>query len=120
MAIEDFFDHKCDIYHLTGSAQKRGYGLPDSRVYQYPEQPDISGQPCHFSVKSGNVAIIRQEPQKELDASHKLTLPNGTDIRVSDRIVDCDTGYEYEAEVPRNIRGHHIAVMVRRVHPKAI
>lgn len=120
MAIEDFFDHECDIYHLTGSAQKRKYGLPDNTVYSYPKQPDISGQPCHFSVKSGNVSIIQQEPEKEMEAILKLTLPTGTDVRAGDRIVDCGTGYEYEAEVPRNIRDHHIAVKVRRVCPKAL
>ncbi len=120
MAIEDFFDHKCDIYHLTGTAQKRGYGLPDSQVYQYPEHPDISGHPCHFGVKGGNTTIVQLEPQRNMDARRKLTLPIGTDVRVNDKIVDCGTGYEYEAEVPGNIRGHHIAVMVNRVHPKAI
>ena len=50
----------------------------------------------------------------------KLTLPTGTDIKVNDKVIDCDTGYEYEAEVPRNIRGHHITVQIHRVHPKAI
>lgn len=120
MAIEDFFDHKCDIYHLIGTVQKRGYGLPDNQEYKYSTQPDIKEQPCHFSVKSGNVTIIQKEPQRDLEGRQKLTLPIGTDIRINDRIVDCATGCEYEAEVPRNIRGHHISVMVHRVHPKAI
>ncbi len=120
MAIEDFFDHKCDIYHLSGTVQKRKYGLPDTQEYKYSTQPDIKNQPCHFSVKSGNVATVQKEPQRDLEASQKLTLPIGTDIRINDRIVDCATGCEYEAEVPRNIRGHHILVMVHRVHPKAI
>ncbi len=120
MAIEDFFDHKCDIYHLSGTVQKRKYGLPDTQEYKYSTQPDIKNQPCHFSVKSGNVATVQKEPQRDLEASQKLTLPIGTDIRINDRIVDCATGCEYEAEVPRNIRGHHISVMIHRVHPKAI
>ena len=120
MAIEDFFDHKCDIYHLSGTVQKRKYGLPDTQEYKYSTQPDIKNQPCHFSVKSGNVATVQKEPQRDLEASQKLTLPIGTDIRINDRIVDCATGCEYEAEVPRNIRGHHISAMIHRVHPKAI
>ena len=120
MAIEDFFDHKCDIYHLSGTVKKRKYGLPDTQEYKYSTQPDIKNQPCHFSVKSGNVATVQKEPQRDLEASQKLTLPIGTDIRINDRIVDCATGCEYEAEVPRNIRGHHISVMIHRVHPKAI
>lgn len=120
MAVEDFFDHVCNIYHMAGTARKRGYGLPDSKDFQYPEFPDISGQPCHFSVKSGAIAIVQQEPQKDMNASLKLTLPIGTDIRINDKVVDCSTGYAYEAEIPRNIRGHHMAVMVHRVYPKTI
>ena len=37
--------------------------------------PDIREQPCHFSVKSGTVSTVQREPQKELDARLKLTLP---------------------------------------------
>lgn len=120
MAIEDFFDHKCNIFHMTGTAKKRGYGLPDSRDFQYPEHPDITGQPCHFSVKNGTLVVVQQEPKKDMNARLKLTLPADTDIRVNDRVVDCDTGYAYEAEIPRNIHDHHMVVMVNRVHPKAI
>ena len=72
MAIEDFFDHKCDIYHLSGTVQKRKYGLPDTQEYKYSTQPDIKNQPCHFSVKSGNVATVQKEPQRDLEAP----LPN--------------------------------------------
>lgn len=120
MAIEDFFDHRCNIFHMAGMSKKRGYGLPDAVDFQYPKSPDISELPCHFCVKSGTLAVVQQEPQKDMNARLKLALPIGTDIRVNDRIVDCSTGYAYEAEVPRNIRGHHIAVWVNRIHPKAI
>lgn len=120
MAIEDFFDHICNIFHMKCISQKREYGLPDNKVFQYPEVPDIKQQSCHFSVKSGTASTIQREPQKELESNLKLTLPIGTDVRVNDKIVDCNTGYEYEAEVPRNIRGHHIAVWIHRVHPKSV
>lgn len=120
MAIEDLFDHKCNIFHLQSESGKRGYGLPDSRNFRYSDVPDISDQPCHFSVRNGTLVVVQGEPQKDLNASLKLSLPIGTDIRINDKIVDCDTGFEYEAEVPRSIRGHHIVVQVHRASPKAI
>ena len=120
MAIEDFFNHTCNIFHMKDISQKREYGLPDNKVFQYFNVPDIREQPCHFSVKSGTVSTVQREPQKELDARLKLTLPIDTDIRVNDKVVDCESGYEYEAEVPRNIRDHHIVVWIHRVHPKSV
>ena len=120
--IEDFFDHTCDIYHAVKVTESRGYGLPDKEDenLHYPESPDISNQVCHFSVKTGTITIIQQEPQKDLDARLKLTLPTGTDVRVNDKIVSCDSGFEYEAEVPRNIRDHHMVVWIKRVYPRAL
>ena len=120
MAIEDFYDHQCDIFHLTVESQKRKYGLPDGKVYKYPDKPDISGHACHFSVKSGTFNLSQAEPQNELSASLKLTLPVGTDVRINDKIVDCGTGYEYVAEAPRNIRGHHLIVWIHRSYPKGV
>jgi hypothetical protein len=120
MAIEDFFDHICDIYHMKNEAVKRGYGLPDKSNFTYPDSPDISGLPCHFSISSGSVATTQREPQKELEAGLKLTLPAGTDIRINDRVFDRTQGITYEAEIPRDIRGHHVTVWVKRVYPKAL
>ena len=120
MAIEDFFDHRCDIFHLIVDGKARKYGLPDSKEYKYPDKADISGQECHFGVKSGKFRMSQSEPQNELNASLKLTLPVNVDIRVNDKIVDCGTGYEYIAEAPRNIRGHHLVVWVHRTYPKGV
>ena len=50
-----------------------------------------------------------------MDAKIKLTLPAGTDVRLNDKIIDCNTGFEYTAEQPRNIRGHHIFVYVKMI-----
>lgn len=120
--IEDFLDHTCDIYHAVHETVSRGYGLPDSvgEKLIYPETPDIADQPCHFSVKTGTVMVIQQEPQRDLDASLKLTLPAGTDIQVNDKVVSNVTGYAYIAGVPRNIRDHHITVWLNREAPKAL
>ena len=44
----------------------------------------------------------------------RLTLPAGTDIRLNDKIVSSETGLEYTAGQPRNIRGHHMTVKIYR------
>lgn len=115
--IEDFFDHKCNIYHVQGEKESPGFGLPGSPTFSYNDAPDISGQMCHFGVKSGNLSTAQQQPQNDLSARLKLNLPTGTDIRLNDKVVDCSTGLAYTAEVPRNIRGHHIIVYIKREGP---
>lgn len=112
--IEDFFDHKCDIYHLRETETTEDYGLPGKPAFSYPEQPDEAGVACHFGIKNQRVIVVQQEPQQDLDARIKLTLPAGTDVRLNDRIISKETGYEYRAEVPRDIRGNHIFVYVNR------
>lgn len=116
MAIADFFDHRCDIYHVQAQSDSPGFGLPDSGAkYGYGNIPDISNLKCHFGVKSASITIIQTAPQNDMNARIKLTVPAGTDIRVNDKIIDLDTGYEYTAEIPRNIRGHHIFAYIKRV-----
>lgn len=116
MALEDFFDHTCDIYHIQAVSDSPGYGLPDSGAkYVYGTTPDVSAQKCHFGVKSAGITIIQKEPYNDMSARIKLTLPKDADIRINDKIIDCDTGYEYTAEAPRNIRGHHIFAYIKRV-----
>lgn len=118
MAIEDFFDHKCDIYHLKKSTNSPGYGLPESASFSYPDTPDEPKVNCHFSVMFGtNItrnAVHQEQPINKYDIGIKLTLPMGTDVRINDKIVDCDSGFEYTAEQPRNIRNHHTFVYVKR------
>lgn len=113
--IEDFFDHKCSIFHLKKGQASPGYGLPSSNTFEYADTPDIKELECHFGVKSANVTIIQQEPHNNMEARIKLTLPAGTDIRLNDKIVDCDTSFEYTAEQPVNIRNHHIYVYIKRI-----
>ncbi|MCD7891602.1 MAG: YqbH/XkdH family protein [Ruminococcus sp.] len=114
MALEDFFDHLCDIYHNVKDEVSPGYGLAASPSFSYPTEPDIEALSCHFGVKSQSVTVTQTAPANLLDAKIKLTLPAGTDVRINDKIVDCDTKYEYTAEQPRNIRGHHIFVYIKR------
>ena len=49
-----------------------------------------------------------------MDSDIKLTLPAGTDVRLNDKIVSSETGLEYTAGQPRNIRGHHMTVKIYR------
>ena len=58
--IENFFDHKCDIYHITEKTATQGYGLPSSIGFDYPETPDITALPCHFGVKNASVYTAEQ------------------------------------------------------------
>lgn len=115
MSIENFFDHQCDIYHLIEDCQGMGYGLPSSPAFSYPETPDEASVPCHFAVKSFSCTIQQTQPANEYDAKIKLTLPIDTDIRRNDKIVELSTGLEYTAEQPRNVRGHHKFVFVKRL-----
>jgi len=113
--ITDFFDHTCNIFHLQTSSASPGYALPASPSHSYPTVPDEEGVSCHFGVKAATVTVTQTEPANMLDAKIKLTLPVGTDVRLNDRIVWNDTGLVFTAEVPRNIRGHHKFVYVKRV-----
>lgn len=114
--ITDFFDHTCNIFHLKTESASPGYELPDSPSHSYPATPDAENVICHFGVKSATVTVTQTEPANMLDAKIKLTLPVGTDVRLNDRIVWNDTGLVFTAEVPRNIRGHHKFVYVKRVN----
>lgn len=114
MAIEDFFDDKCNIYHVVDVGTNPGYGLAASTKHDYKDIPDIPEAACHFAVKSSNLIVIQGSPQKSLDGRVKLTLPVGTDIHINDKVVSEGTGLSYIAELPRTIRNHHIAVYVNR------
>lgn len=113
--INDFFDHLCCIYHLQSTATSPGYALPASPAHSYPAKADIEDVHCHFGVKAATVTVTQSEPANMLDAKIKLTLPVGTDIRLNDKIVWNDTGLVFTAELPRNIRGHHKFVYVKRL-----
>lgn len=114
MAFENFLNHTCDIYHITKEGKSPGYGLDASPSFYYPEEPDIKEQACHFGVKSASVTVTQTAPANLLDAKIKLTFPIGTDVRLNDKIVDCDTKLEYTAENPVNVRNHHIFVYIKR------
>lgn len=114
MSLENLLDHKCDIYHLKKSKSTVGYGLPDTVSFNYGDVLDLKNVTCHFGVESLDSSVEQKNPQNILTERIKLTLPIGTDIRINDKVVDCETGFEYTAERPRNIRGHHIFVYIKR------
>ena len=118
MGFNDFLRHTCDIYHIRKSDESPGYNLPSSPMFSYPDEPDLKSVPCLF--KSGGGTVTRSEPQARYDVRTKLSLPAGTDVRINDKVIDLDTGYEYTAEEPRNIRGHHVTVMVWRTAQQGV
>jgi len=122
MAFAAFLNHTCDVYHILREDKSPGYGLPASRSFEYAEIPDLTGVRCHFCTKSGTRNIVQNAPQTapnaDYQASIKLVLPLGTDIRLNDKIIDSTTGYEYTAGIPIQIQQHHIFVMVRRTSPQ--
>lgn len=114
MSLESLLDHTCNIYHILSKKASPGYGLASSPSFDYPAEPDITEQACHFGVKAANVTITQTAPANLMDAKTKLTLPIGTDVRLNDKIVDCATGLEYTAEQPVNVRGHHLFVYIKK------
>lgn len=112
MAYEDLLDHRCDIYHMVKDDKSIGYGIKQAG-YSYPSEPDIADIACHFNVNA-DATLTQTESANEFIYSGKLQLPADTDVRVNDKIVDKSTGLEYKAEMPHNIRGHHVMVHVQR------
>lgn len=115
MSLENLLNHTCDIYHISEGEKSPGYGLPTSPSFSYPEKPDISGQTCHFGVRSASITVTQTAPANLMDAKIKLTLPIGTDVRLNDKVVDCATGQEYTAEQPINVRNHHLFVYIKKI-----
>lgn len=113
MAIEDFFNHRCSIYHIQEDSTSPGWGLPGSPDFTYPDTPDIEHLPCHFNVGASE-NMIQQDPYNAYIYTGKLNLPAGTDVRVNDKIIREDTGMEFVAQSPEDIRGHHMTVVVQR------
>lgn len=114
MSIEALMDHRCDIYHVIKEEINQGYGLPCSLKFVYGDAADVEFQDCHFNVKGGGIIIIQGEPQTEANGRIKLSLPIGTDIKLNDKVVSHESGLVYRAELPMNIRDHHIAVYLNR------
>lgn len=112
MAFEDMLDHRCAIYHMQKEEKNLGYGIK-AGSFTYSDTPNLYDVPCHFNVDdSGN--IEQTEDANEYIVVGKLQLPAGTEVYVNDKIVDLGNGIEYTAEIPRNIRDHHMIVNVQR------
>lgn len=113
MSIENLFNHRCSIYHLVKTTTSPGYGLAGQTTYSYPKTPDLSGVPCHFNV-GASTELAQQSPFNTYLYTGKLNLPAGTDVRVNDKIVNEASGLEFTAQVPQDIRGHHMTVTIQR------
>lgn len=112
MAFEDLLDHRCDIYHIQKTDRPMGYGIT-APSFVYPETPDLTDIPCHFNV-SDSGSMQQTGDVNEYIAVGKLQLPVETEVYVNDKIVDLRSGLHYRAEIPKNIRNHHIIVNIQR------
>lgn len=110
----DFLNHKCDIFHLVDDSCQEGYGIKAMEKRIPEETPSEQGIPCHFHVRSDSLQIVQGEPYRSLSGQVKLSLPFGTDIRKNDIVQSQETGICYRADLPREVRGHHMIVTLRR------
>lgn len=101
-----------------------GKNINDTLAHQFAKQfandsaelaflGDESSSDDFLSINS---RTEQKNPQNILQEKIKLTLPIGTDIRINDKIVDCESGLEYTAERPKPIRNHHIFVYIKRTN----
>lgn len=112
MAFDDLLNHSCSIYHLIKSSKSLGFGI-ESDEFSYPDEPDVESVKCHFNI-SEQGTLEQTDDANEYLVVGKVNLPVGTDVRVNDKIIDLCTGITYYAEIPRNIRDHHVMVTVHR------
>lgn len=119
--FDDFFNHKCNIYHLTSFNVDIGYGFEEQNVkHEYLNTPDIEKQRCHFHTKSFSMNMQQSDPLNTLPMTRKISFPIGTDIRINDKVVDCDSGIAYTAQLPVKVQNHHIVVILTRTDSQVI
>ena len=119
--FEDFFNHKCNIFHIQEIKEEIGFGVKTQNVKnEYPTSADIAELSCHFHTESFSNNLSQEQPANKLLVTRKLSLPPNTDIRINDKVVDCDTGIEYTAQLPLKIRDHHIVVVLTRTSEQEI
>lgn len=112
--FEDFFNHQCDIYHLSDSIVNAGYGIKLEKTKRETLVAGAKNVPCHFYVKSNSIKVISKEPYSSIEGEIKLSLPIGTDILKNDIIMSHETGLYYRAGLPRRIQNHHITIILTR------
>lgn len=106
--FEDFFNHKCDIYHPVKSETNIKYGIKVEPVEMRKDIPDLENVPCHFYINP-SLSIKQKEPYATVEGECKLALPYGTDIRENDFIKGYD--HMFRAGIPKVVHGnHHIVV----------
>ncbi len=116
--FKDYLDHTCDIFHVAGVSNSPGYGLPSGQQFEYGADPAAVDVPCHFHLKDSG-SLTQRAPQADLMERIKVDFLPGVDLRLNDKVVWKQTGLTYYAEVPRNVRDHHVTVYVQRYGNKA-
>lgn len=112
--FEDFLNDRCDIFHLEEQSITIGYGIEATGISLPATEPVAKDVPCHFHNKTNTLRIVQNELYSSLEGEVKLSLPFGIDIHENDLVINKKTGIRYRADVPKDIHGHHITVMLKR------
>lgn len=112
--FEDFFNHRCDIFHLRKNQEKGSYGIRTADAKVPEEEPSEENVPCHFHTRTGGLRIVQEEPYRSLSGEIKLSLPIDVNIQKNDIVRSAETGLCYRADLPRKVRDHHLIVALRR------
>ncbi len=114
MAIENFFRHQCDIYHISAATKTAGYGLPNSeKTLTKPAVPSLANVPCFFGVPETD-GIMEAEPTTVFTGANDLSLPASTVIHQGDVIIDKRFNIGYTAGFPEDMRGKYIYLPITR------
>ncbi|TCX51931.1 MULTISPECIES: DUF3599 family protein [unclassified Dehalobacter] len=112
--IENFFRHRCDIYHVTATTKTAGYGLPNSeKTLTKPALPSLANVKCFFAYPDTD-GIMEKEPATVFTGANEISLPAGTVINYGDVIIDKRFNVDYTAGFPEDVRGKYIAVPLTR------
>lgn len=108
MSYRSLLSHSCNIYKRETSTSQGSYGVPGEEVTTYPENPTYSDVPCYFGSKGINYYDVA--PGVEIEETWLVHFLPNVDISYADRVEW--EGVMYEARKPRNIRNHHLEVIV--------
>ena len=113
MGIEDFFRHRCTICPSEEIMVVPAYGLPISDKVLTHKEPSYIEYPCYFGTGTAPV-VVYGEPTFIYDGCSEISLPNDTNIKRGDKIIDIQKGIEYLAGFPEDIRGKYMFVPLER------
>lgn len=113
MAFEDFLKDKCSIYRLSKQEKDKGFGQKEE-IYEYSDVATYDDVSCHFLTNSKSVNTAQQEPNSKMFINGFVTLLQGQDVKINDKIINKENGVEYTVKFINSINGHHKKVEIFR------